>query len=120
MHPPISLRISRNMTAGKRALNSIFIDTHFVLALANVRDQHHERAVELARRYGGSHFVTTSAVILEIGNGVAKNLRHKGIELIEHLLTYDDVEVIHLSEHLLKEAFGFFGKHKDKQWGLVD
>ena len=45
-----------------------FVDTSFVIAVVNRRDQHHAEAVGLADLYDGEPLVTTEAVLFEIGN----------------------------------------------------
>jgi hypothetical protein len=45
-----------------------FVDTVFVVALINQRDQYHERAVQLADSCDGKHFLITDVLLLEIGN----------------------------------------------------
>lgn len=49
--------------------NRIFIDTLFVIALINSRDQYHAKATELVAKYENHPFLVTDAVLLEIGNG---------------------------------------------------
>lgn len=49
-----------------------FIDTLFVVALVNQRDQYHDHATELAVSYDGQPFLTTDAVLSEIGNALAR------------------------------------------------
>jgi len=52
----------------------VFLDTAFVLASTSQTDQHHAQAVDCARRMhlAGTRVVTTHAVLLEIGNALAK------------------------------------------------
>jgi predicted nucleic acid-binding protein len=97
-----------------------FIDTLFVVALVNHRDQYHQRAAELADRFEGSTFLTTDGVLLEIGNALARNYKQQAIEIIEHFLSSQDVEVARLTPELFGEAFALFKTHQDKEWGLVD
>lgn len=104
----------------KNVSTTIFIDTLFVVALINQRDQHHQIAAALADEYAGHRFLITDAVLLEIGNALARNFREQAIEVIEHFLTSDDVEVIRLDPNLFEEAFELFKLHRDKDWGLVD
>ena len=59
--------------------NRIFIDTLFLIALINPRDQYHARATELAARYEDHPFLVTDAVLLEIGNGLALNYKQEAI-----------------------------------------
>jgi uncharacterized protein len=97
-----------------------FIDTQFVIALVNERDQFHQQAVKVAREYIGQPLLTTDAVLLEIGNALARNFRSEAVAIIERFLTSDNVTIVRLSPQLLDEAFALFKSHADKQWGLVD
>ena len=99
---------------------TIFIDTVFVVALLNQRDQYHPRAEELAAYYEGRRFLITDGVLLEIGNGLARNYKEQAVEVIEHFLSSEDVEVVHLTPALLEEAFTLYKTYRDKAWGLVD
>ncbi len=56
-------------------LNRIFIDTLFVIALINPRDQHHRKARALASKYENHPLLVTDAVLLEIGNGLARTYK---------------------------------------------
>jgi uncharacterized protein len=97
-----------------------FVDTLFVVALINQRDQYHNRAVELANQYEGHAFLITDAVLLEIGNALARNYKHQAIEIIDHFLASADVKVVPLTPALFQQAFTLYKAHEDKEWGLVD
>lgn len=97
-----------------------FLDTLFVIALLNQRDQYHKRAAELADRYEGERFLTTDAVLLEIGNALAKKYRQEAVEVITHLLISEDVEVVRLTPVLFDESLALYKSHQDKEWGLID
>lgn len=64
----------------------VFVDTLFVIALINKRDQHHDRAAELADQLEGQPLLVTDAVLLEIGNALARNFRQEAVEVIEEFL----------------------------------
>jgi len=96
----------------------IFIDTWFIIALINKRDQYHQKA--LAEQFENYPLITTDAILLEIGNGLSSNYRNEVAELIEEFLTSDDVEVVRLTPKLFDDALRLFKKHQDKSWGLVD
>ena len=53
--------------------NRIFIDTLFVIALINRRDQYHQQALDLAEQFEGALLLVTDAVLLEIGNTLARS-----------------------------------------------
>ncbi len=57
--------------------NRIFVDTSFVLALINERDQYHDQAEHLSHKFENSSLITTDAVLLEIGNALAKDFREE-------------------------------------------
>jgi predicted nucleic acid-binding protein len=69
--------------------NSVFIDTGYVIALINERDQYHSQAVVLANRFAGQSLVTTDAVLLEIGNALARSFKPEATAVIEQFLTAD-------------------------------
>ena len=97
-----------------------FIDTSFVVALINQRDQYHVQAVELASQFEKRSLVTTDAVLLEIGNALARNFKEASIQIIEYFLTSDEVEIIPLNTQLFARAFELYRSHLDKSWGLID
>lgn len=100
--------------------NKVFIDTQFVVALVNRRDQHHQEAVKLADDYAGHPVLITDAVLLEIGNALACNFRQQAVDVIEDFFASDEVEIVRLSAKLLEEAFTLYKTHQDKEWSLVD
>jgi hypothetical protein len=65
----------------------------FVIALVSNRDQRHQQAVTLSHQYTGWPFLTTDAVLLEIGNGLARSHKQEAGEIIERFLASAQVEV---------------------------
>jgi hypothetical protein len=104
----------------KRVLNRIFVDTLFVVALVNPNDKHHKKALSLAKKYEDHPLLVTDAILLEIGNGLARNFKKQAIEIIDHFFVSDEVEIVYLSPELFQRGFTFYKKHKDKEWGLID
>ena len=97
-----------------------FVDTSFVIALVNRRDQYHSQAVELASRFDKRPLVTTDAVLLEIGNALARNFKSDSIQIIEHFLTSEEIQIVNLNPELFRRAFELYRSHLDKAWGLID
>ncbi|MEA2600886.1 MAG: uncharacterized protein QOF89_1878 [Acidobacteriota bacterium] len=65
--------------------------------------------------------VTTRAILLEIGNSLArKRLRPSGAAMLELLEHDPQVEIIPLSEELCQRGFELFRRRIDKEWGLID
>lgn len=101
----------------------VFLDTAFALALANPKDLLHERAIYLADQLEAARIqlVTTRAILLEIGNSLAKvRYRTAGVQLLTSLETDPNVEVIALTDDLYTRAFQLYAQRLDKEWGLID
>ncbi|MDT7603406.1 MAG: uncharacterized protein QOF61_1403 [Acidobacteriota bacterium] len=101
-------------------MNRVFIDTSFVVALVNEKDQHHQRAAELADLFDGFPLITTDAVLLEVGNALARSFKYQASEIIEDFLTSDEVEIMNLDATLFQTAFEMYRAHQDKAWGMTD
>ena len=108
------MRVERNVS------NRTFLDTLFVIALINPRDQYHSKAAELAAKYEAQPLLVTDAVLLEIGNGLARNYKQEAIEVIEGFFDSEEAEIVHLTPELFQRAFDLYKKYKDKDWGLID
>ena len=100
--------------------NRIFVDTSFVIALINANDQYHNQAQALSYRFDKSSLVTTDAVLLEIGNALAKDFREEAIETIRVFRTARNTKIVEISASLFEKGFETFQKYDDKDWGLVD
>lgn len=98
----------------------IFVDTSFIVALINERDQYHTKAVELADRYENQSLIITDVVLLEIANALARGYKMEAVQVIEELILSEDVEIVRLTTELFDRAFELYKTHQDKAWGLVD
>jgi predicted nucleic acid-binding protein len=99
---------------------SIFVDTAFVLALVNERDQFHERAKELADQYEGQSLLITDAVFLELGNALSRGFKTQAVEIIQDFFDSEEVDVYRYSTQDFDNAFALYKKYDDKEWSLVD
>lgn len=101
----------------------VFLDTAFAVALSAPDDFYHSRAVSLVGWIETSSIglVTTRAVMLEIGNALAKQ-RHRvaAIALLDSIENDDTIEVVTLSEDLWGRAYRLFRQRADKEWGMID
>jgi hypothetical protein len=98
----------------------IFVDTLFLVALLNKRDQYHQKALKLAQEFDGYPLVTTDAIFLEVGNALAGSYKQEAVALMRTFLTAEEVKVIRLNESLFNQALQLYQDHQDKSWGLVD
>lgn len=98
----------------------ILVDTAYVLALVNERDQYHDRAQELADLFEGRNLLITDAVLLEIGNALARSFKKQAIEIISYFIESEEVEIFRHSSQIFDKAFALYKKYDDKEWSLVD
>ncbi len=98
----------------------IFADTSFLLALSIPRDQYHQQAVALSYQLNGQVLLTTTAVLLELGNALAHQDKHQSVRAIENALSSPEIEVVHLIPALFQRALDLYKSRPDKTWGLVD
>ena len=108
------------MEKNKLTISQAFLDTGFVIALINERDQYHQQALDLADIYEQYLLVITDAVFLEIANALSRNYKQEAIQVIEELNSSENVEVVRLTPELFERAFDLYKKRQDKSWGLVD
>ena len=92
-----------------------FIDTSYVIALANTVDRYHERASALALQPLGP-FITTEAVLTEIGNALARlRWRQYAVSILQRFQEDPDIEVVPVSSALFGRALRFYGERMDKE-----
>ena len=104
-------------------MTEVFLDTSFAIALASSTDEYHEKAEDLAAEIGlrKTRLVTTRAILLEIGNRLARlRYRKEAVRVLSSLETSPGVEILPLSEDLYWRGLDLFRKRPDKEWGLVD
>lgn len=98
----------------------LFIDTSYILALVNTRDEFHLQAKNVADQVDDK-LITTEAVLLEVGNALAKpQWREIAVETLEDMRNDDDVEILSVDSELFSKALKFYSSRIDKEWGLTD
>lgn len=104
-------------------MNKVFLDTSYAVALSSSTDQNHERALQLAEELeiSGAEFVTTRAILLEIGNALAKaRYRQAAVRLLTELENDPKIEIVAASDELYHKAIDPCRRRPDKDWGLID
>lgn len=104
-------------------MNKVFLDTSYAVALSARTDQNHEQAVKLAKELqeSSTHIVTTRAVLLEIGNALAKvRYREAAVKLLSALETDPTIDIVPASDDLYQRALKIYSDRVDKEWGLID
>ena len=98
----------------------IFLDTSYVLALANKDDKYHELA-QTAFELITSPYLTTEAVLVEIGNALSRQRwRSIGATMLSEMRGSWDIEIIPVDSSLLERAIALYSSRMDKEWGLTD
>ena len=100
--------------------SKIFIDTSYVIALINDRDQYYPQAQILSEQYETADFVVTDAVLLEVGNALCRGFKQEAVQVIQYFLVAEEVEIVSLTTELFLEGFALYQTYQDKEWSLVD
>lgn len=102
----------------------LFLDTTYVQALLNKKDQHHDKARELqARVRDASLVLITEAVLLEIGNALrAIDHRAAAVRFIKGCYggATKNLQVVSTDTALIRRSLDLFDNRTDKEWSLTD
>ena len=99
----------------------IFLDTAFVQALLNRRDQYHSQAKALLNRVRTAFEIwVTEAVLVEIGNALSSVNRRGAVNFINSCYTTSNIKVVAVNTSLFKRALELYDDRSDKEWGLTD
>jgi len=103
--------------------DGVFLDTAGLLAALNQDDDLHKSATAVLRQIEESNrrVVTTTFVLAEVGNGLARtSLRPDTVWLIRKLHSDPRSTVVYADQGELFEALELYAERSDKTWGLVD
>ena len=103
--------------------NIVFVDSSGWIALVNSRDSlHHQaRRVYLDKLESGARLLTTTAVLLEVGNWLSpSNLRTLALDLLEKIEVSSLIEVRHVDSNLYNKGWELYRERLDKDWGITD
>lgn len=104
----------------------LFLDTSFIQALINRRDQYHERAKTMFPRVKDARSVLlTEAILVEVGNALCRFDRTAAAEFLDSCLrergaTEGNLTIIPVDMALLSRGLGLYRSTPDKGWGLTD
>jgi uncharacterized protein len=90
---------------------AIFLDTAYVYALVNTRDEWHEEALGWQEKLETDRraIVTTELVLIEIADGLASiRFRTQAAQILIELQSSPFCEVVPLSSKLLADAFELY------------
>lgn len=104
-------------------MTRVFVDTAALVALGNRQDQWHPQAVKVSRQLtlSGCRFVTTDAVLLEVGNTFSRAAyKSVALRLIEIAHRSPRWECLEVDRDLFDRGLTLFRKMSDKDWSLTD
>ena len=104
-------------------MNTVFLDTGYVLALELANDRNHRAASKHWRslRKRLPRLVTTSYVFDEIVTYFNSREYHaKAVEVGNRLLTSPSIQFIQVDGELFREGWQYFQQHQDKDYSLTD
>jgi len=101
-------------------MKEFFADTHYFLALFNLADRAHGRAVEFSTQAEG-RLVTTAWVLTEVADALADPVNRRGcIALMETVLRNPEIEVVPADQETFMKGWLFYRSRHDKGWSLTD
>ena len=99
----------------------LLLDTVFVQALLNRRDQYHAQAQAfLPRVRTAAEVWVTEAVLIEVGNALSAVNRTAAVKFIEQCYRTANLQVVSVDTPLLTRALQLYHERPDKTWGLTD
>jgi hypothetical protein len=86
-----------------------FLDTAYVQALLNARDQYHQAARSLFARVRTADQVwVTEAVLTEVANALARSHRLQATTFIDSCYTTPNIQVVSVDTPLFRRAVEFY------------
>jgi hypothetical protein len=99
----------------------LFLDTVFIQALLNKRDQYHAIArAFLPRVRAAAEVWVTEAVLVEVGNALGAVNRSAAVQFIQQCYNTPNLGVVTVDTPLLNRALQLYSERPDKTWGLTD
>jgi predicted nucleic acid-binding protein len=102
-------------------MNTWFADAYYFLALRNPKDEGHARAVAVTGQLRGRTLVTTTWVLTEVADALAKPANRAGfVALMKALSSNPGVQIIPPTQALFERGMQFYASRPDKGWSLTD
>ncbi|MDQ2809533.1 MAG: nucleic acid-binding protein [Chloroflexota bacterium] len=99
----------------------LLIDTVFVQAFLNRRDQYHQQALKIMPRVEAAQEVwVTSAILTEVADGLSLTNRMNAVGFIQRCYRTANIHVIFVDFPLFTQSVELYQSRRDKEWGLTD
>ena len=104
-------------------MKHIFLDTSGLIAVANTDDQWHSEAERVWAEIIASRarLVTSSLVLIEIGDGLSR-VEHRplALQIYRALHSSERVQIVQSDNDLEGRAWQLYQARPDKDWGMTD
>ena len=104
-------------------MKELFIDTSFLLGVADPDDQWYEAAMEALVQSGDAQLVTTEEVLIEYLNAMSRSNRTErkhAVDTVIDLLGDPDITVYAQSHETFMQGLDLYRRRLDKSYSLVD
>lgn len=97
------------------------LDTVFIQAVYNSRDQWHQRAIAfLPRVETAAQVWVTETILTESGNGLSAINRLGITQFIQQCYVTKNIHVVSVDTPLFTRGLNLYQSRQDKTWGLTD
>lgn len=101
-------------------MSGTFLDTGYLIALINKKDNLHKVALEATEKFHGP-FLTTQLILIELANSLClPPQRPLAIKIIDRIQADPLTRVITLTPERFERALSLYKKRSDKFWGMID
>lgn len=98
----------------------VFADSYYFFAILNPKDSAHSAAVEFSRKETRD-LVTTSAVLTEVGDGLAVTRNRAAFaRLLAQLASNPRSTIVQTTSELFAKGAELYDRMEDKEWSLTD
>jgi uncharacterized protein len=104
-------------------MRTIFVDTHYWVALTNPQDQWHQQVLAASRTLQSARLVTTEEVLTEYLNFLAprgSHLRRRAREAVDRMIKNPNVTVVPQAHDTFQAGLGLYEQRPDKEYSLTD
>jgi predicted nucleic acid-binding protein len=104
----------------------VFLDTSYIQALLNRRDQHHQRARALVSLTDeASEIWVTEAVLIEVADALSGIDRQAAVAFLDSCYREEgipdgNIVIVTVDSTLLIRGLYLYASRPDKRWGLTD
>ncbi len=104
-------------------MHTIFIDTHYLIAIINLADQWHTAATNYAQQISKSRLVTTDCIFVETLNYFANyspTLKERAVDTIQRFSLHSGIQVVEQDALLVADGIQLYRSRLDKGYSLTD